>query len=162
MAVNRRWSCGTKAVFPRARGCAPHEVFVTLYFRSSAPSHPTPPPAHKGVGALPILLARLPVGHVLISGSLGPAPEQAQLSPLTSLSLSPELSPSWVSNCSHQKRGHPCPQPHLSCPFQGAAHWPLLVCSPSPMAHVQSSGGLAGPASVRAPDAAENPEPTGS
>lgn len=30
------------------------------------------------------------------------------------------------------------------------------------MVHGQSSGGLAGPASVRAPGAAENPEPTGS
>lgn len=101
-------------------------------------------------------------GHVLVSGSLGPAPEQVQLCPLTSLSLSPDLSPSWVPNCSRQKRGHPCPHPHLSCPFQGAAHWPLLVCSLSPVVHDQSSGGLAGPASVGAPDAAENPELTGS
>lgn len=101
------------------------------------------------------------MGHVLISGSLGPAPEQVQLSPLTSLSLSPELSPSWVPNCSHQKRGHPYPQPSLSCPFQGATHWPLLVYNPSPGVHGQSSGGPAGPASVRAPGAAGNPEPAG-
>lgn len=56
--------CSPEPPFYRARGCAPHEVFVTLYFGSSAPSHPTPQPAHKGVGALPVLLAGLPVGHV--------------------------------------------------------------------------------------------------